>query len=287
MSSVLCVITYAMSNPKYNNTQPFAQERNNNVNFNYVWDQPTLNWIPEQTSSISSQYILANAKSFINKFGSNPDINQSVSITSPETIWDGSSEYLFPPDTSTSIQMVSSSNNDSQEIVIQGLDADFKEQSWSGNLNGNTFVQVPSPYKWTRIFRVYNNGSTDLEGDVEISQAGVPSNIYAKILNGNNQTLMSVYTIPADYTGYLTKYQTTAHNSQSSSEIGYTIHMKTRELGKVFRVKSITSAGTSHEVTKKFDFPNLLPPKTDIIFNAVSANGNNGSVDVEFNIALL
>lgn len=276
-----------MANQVYSDTHPFAHERNTNVNFNYVWDAPNNQWIPQQESSINLDYILNNAKSFINKFGSNPDVSQSVSITSPETIWDGSSEYIFPPDTSTSIQMVSTSSNDLQEIVIEGLDENFNLQSWSGNLNGTSFVQVPMPFKWTRVFRAYNNGSTDLEGDVEISQVGVPSNIYAKILDGNNQTLMSIYTIPADCTGYLTKYQTTAHNSQSSSEIGYTIHMKTREFGKVFRVKSITSAGTSHEVTKEFTFPNALPPKTDIIFNAVSANGNNGSVDVEFNIALL
>lgn len=276
-----------MSNPKYNNTQPFAQERNHNVNFNYIWDEPTQHWIPQQASSISSEYILANAKSFINKFGSNPDVGQSVSLTAPESVWDGSTKYEFPPDTAVGVQMTSSSNNDFQEIVIEGLDADFNQQSWSGNLNGTGFVQVPMPYKWSRIFRAYNNDSSDLEGDVSISLIGAPTTIYAKILDGNNQTLMSLYTIPADCTGYLTKYQTTAHNPSSASEIGYTIHMKTREFGKVFRVKSITSAGTSHEVTKDFNFPNVLPPKTDIIFDVVSANGNNGAVDVEFNIALL
>jgi len=29
-----------------------------------------------------------------------------------------------------------------------------------------------------------------------------------------------------------------------------------------------------------------LPPKTDIIFNIVSANGNNGAVNADFDIAL-
>ena len=276
-----------MANQVYNNTHPFAHERNTNVNFNYVWDEPNAQWIPQQESSITLDYILNNAKSFINKFGSNPDVSQSVSETSSESVWDGSVHYEFPPDIGTSIQMVSSSSNDNQEVIIQGLDENFNEQSWSGNLNGNSFVQIPSPYKWTRVFRAYNNGSVDLDGDLEITQAGVSSNVYAKILAGNNQTLMSIYTIPANYTGYITRYQATAHNSQSSSDIGYTMQMKTREFGKVARVKSITSVGTSHEVTKDFKFPNKLEPKTDIIFELVSANGNNGSVNVEFNIALL
>ena len=37
-----------MSNQKYSNTNPFAHERNTNVNFNYVWDENDSNWIPMQ-----------------------------------------------------------------------------------------------------------------------------------------------------------------------------------------------------------------------------------------------
>ena len=40
-------------------------------------------------------------------------------------------------------------------------------------------------------------------------------------------------------------------------------------------------------MNKDLTFPIRLNPKTDIKFDVVSANGNNGSVDVEFNIALL
>lgn len=274
-----------MENPKYNNTEPFAHSRNTNVNFNYVWDRPSQHWIPEQISTISSEYILANAKSFINKFGNNPDVSQAVSTTAPETIWDGSTEYEFPPNSATGIQVKSNNTGDTQDIVIQGLDENFLEKTWSGTLNGSTEVNVDG--SWTRVFRAYNNDTSGFVGDINIHASGDDTKPYAKILNDNNQTLMSIYTIPADCTGYLTKYQATAHNPQSASEIGYTLHMKTREFEKVFRVQSITSAGTSHEVTKEFIFPNMLPPKTDIIFDVVSANGNNGSIDVEFNIALL
>ena len=274
-----------MKNPKYNNTQPFAQERNNNVNFNYVWDEPTEHWIPEQASSLSLSYILNNAKDFINKFGNNPNVSQSVSLTSPESVWDGSTQYTFPPDAGTGIQVKSDSTLDTQDVIVQGLDENFEEQTWSGALNGSSAVDVDGT--WTRVFRAYNNDSVDMVGIINIHASGDDTTSYAQIIDGNNQTLMAIYTIPANCTGYLTKYQTTAHNPQSSSEIGYTIHTKTREFGKAFRVKSICSAGTSHEVTKEFAFPNMLPPKTDIIFDIVSANGNNGSVDVDFNIALI
>ena len=98
---------------------------------------------------------------------------------------------------------------------------------------------------------------------------------------------MSIYSIPADYTGYLIKYKASAFNPQSSSSIGYTLQMKVREFGKIFRVQSITSVGTNHESAHNFPFPIKLEPKSDIIFNVVSANGNNGAVNVDFDIALL
>lgn len=280
-----------MSNKNYTDTSPsfglnnLKSENNKNISFNYIWDEDEQYWTPETKSNLAVDYIINNAKATIHKFGSNSDITSSVSVANPETIWDGSSEYEFPLDLGESIQVESSNTGDSQEIIVQGLDENFLEQSWTGNLNGTSAVNVQG--LWSRVFRAFNNDSSDISGDINIFKSGDTSKSYAQILNGNNQTLMSVYTIPANYTGYLIKYQATAHNSQSSSEIGYTLQMKTREEGKVFRVKSTTSVGTSFEVSKDYLFPLKLEPKTDIIFNAVSANGNNGAINVDFDIALL
>ena len=139
-----------MSNKKYPNTAPFAHERNTNVNFNYVWDESQSNWIPQTQSSITLDYILNNAKDFVHKFGSNPNVSQNVSLTNPETIWDGSSPYPFPSDTGTSIEIVSTDNNDNQEIFIQGLDQNFDLQEVTATLNGTIPVSVSGT--WTRVF---------------------------------------------------------------------------------------------------------------------------------------
>lgn len=273
-----------MSNKHYPNTAPFAHERNTNVNFNYVWDQPTEHWIPQTQSSINLDYILNNAKDFVHKFGSNPDVDQGVSVAEPETIWDGSNPYPFPSDTGTSIEIVSTDNGDDQEIFIQGLDQNFNLQEATATLNGVNPVSVSGT--WTRVFRSYNAGNTDILGNVSIRNS-TTLQVYAQILDGNNQTLMSIYTIPADCTGYLIKYKATAFNPQSASTIGYTLQMKVREFGKIFRVQSITSVTTSSESVHHFPFPIKLEPKSDIIFNVVTANGNNGAVNVDFDIALL
>lgn len=273
-----------MSNKKYPNTRPFAHERNTNVNFNYVWDESDSNWIPQTQSSLTFDYILNNAKDFVHKFGSNPNVSQSVSVANPEAIWDGSNPYSFPNNSGVSIEIISTDAGDNQEIFIQGLDQNFDLQETTATLNGLNPVSVSGT--WTRVFRSYNIGNTDVSGDVSIRGVS-DQEAYAQILDGNNQTLMSIYTIPADCTGYLIKYKVTAFNPQSASDIGYTIQMKVREFEKTFRVQSITSVGTSHESVHNFPFPIKLEPKSDIIFNVVSANGNNGAVNVDFDVALL
>ena len=274
--------------PTIPNAWRISPNRNHSVVFNYIWDEENEYWRAEQKGEGGSysDYISSNFDSYIHKFGSNPVVGSSVSDENPTTVWDGNNDdlYTFPPDVATGVQLSSSENTDNQELIVQGLDENFYEQSWTGNINGTGIVDIDG--SWSRIFRAFNNDSVDLSGDVTIHPSGDDSIAYAKILSSNNQTLMAIYTIPADATGYLMKYQTTANNPNSSSEIGYTLKLKTREFGKAFRTKEKDSVGTSYSLSKELSFPSLLPPKTDIKFDIVSANGNNGSVNVDFDIAL-
>ena len=278
-----------MSNQKYPNTNPFAHERNTNVNFNYVWDENDSNWIPQSESSITSSYILSNAKNFVHKFGSVKGISSNAKQDKPYTICDQSSDvavddgkYIFPNDAGESLNIVSSENDDAEKIIVIGLNENFEEKEEEITLTGTTPLALSG--KWSRVFRAYNNGVNDLVGDISIKGL---VNTYAKILAGNNQTLMALYTIPADCTGYLLKHTITAQNISSASAIGFTIDIQVREKDKVFRVLARTSAGTDYSIQEDYPFPLKLEPKSDIIFNVISANGNNGSVNADFDIALL
>ena len=74
---------------------------------------------------------------------------------------------------------------------------------------------------------------------------------------------------------------------QSLKHIHFTAQIRTREFGKVFRVREIVSFGTSSRHTKEvLQFPTKLQPKTDIIFNVVNSDGNNGAVNADFDVAL-
>lgn len=263
----------------------FAPGRNAAVSYNYAWDEKNSYWTPLKSTSLSYDNIVGQASDFIHKFGSNPDISNTVSSTSPETVWDGSNEYTFPPDSGTGIQIKSSQGADAQEFVVQGLDENFELQTWTGNLNGTSDVDVDGT--WTRVFRAFNNDSSEIAGNINIHASGDALTSYAQVLLGNDQTLMSLYTIPANYTGYLCNYNLSAHNAGSATVIGYTVQLKTRNYGKVFRVQEVAAVTTENSYKRSYPFPLTLAPKTDILINVVSANGNNGSVNSDFDIALL
>ena len=280
-----------MANQEYTNTKPIwlnpLYAPRANVKFNYVWDAVANQWIPmvqQEGQEGSYDQILNNMQKHVHKFGSHPNVPQNAAFDNPYTIWDGESNYLFPSDAGESMEVVSTDASDNQSTYVEGLDENFQSKTEIINLNGTT--PVPLTGLWSRVYRAYNNDSINYAGDICVQKTS-SQNIYAKILKGNNQTLMSVYTIPSEYVGYLLKFTITAQNIGSSSAIGFTIHMLTREYGKVFRVLARTSAGTSYSIQEDYPFPLKLEPKTDILFNVVNANGNNGSINCDFDIALL
>jgi len=270
--------------PRFDDAGELVPHRNFTIPFNYVWDQTILRWVPMTAGGSYAGGITAQASDFVHKFGSNPELKQqSLSISNPETIWDGSFNYTFPSDSGEPLKVASTDNLDNQEIVVIGLDENFIEKTWTGNLTGQTPVDLDG--LWTRVYRMYNNDSASLTGDAEVKKFDL-SECYAKMLDGNNQTLMALYTIPADKIGYLTKYSLSAQNTSSAATIHFTAQIRTREFGKVFRTREIVSFGTSHDTERILQFPTPLPPKTDIIFQVVSSDGNNGAVNADFDIAL-
>lgn len=270
-----------MAEPNYNSHIEQAPSRNHNVNYNYVWDNGNSYWTPMSVNSYDS--ILGQAKSNIHKFGSNSNVPNQVSIESPVTAWDFQTNYNFPDDIGESLFIVSADPADiGQEITVVGLDENFSSKQQTINLNGTTNLALNG--SWSRVFRVYNSGSIELAGDISV--LNVNGDIYAYLMPENNQTLMALYTIPAEYTGYLMKFHCSAQNT-SSAAINYTIHLKTREFGKVFRTRKIISCSTNQSDEETLLFPLELPAKTDIIFQIIGADGNGGAVNADFDIALL
>lgn len=236
--------------------------------------------------------------SYIHKFGQAPDFDTADGVI---TIWDGANDgtvalmdYIYS--TTADIDSISSSDaGDTQTVEVLGLDASYHEVTQTVTLNGQTRVALATPL--FRIFRFKNTGTTNFAGQVYVYvntalTAGVPTDttkIRAAVNDGNNQTLMAIYTVPAGYTAYVRDWY--ASTSGASKNSSYIIDFYVRPLGQVFQLKhraSIQDGGTTY-IQHKYEEPEMFTEKTDIEMKVQSTEvGATGcSVSAGFDIVLI
>lgn len=204
----------------------------------------------------------------IHKFGRNSAPANGVE----ETVWDGSTIYPWSTTWflgSAKVFLKSSATGDeSKTIFIQGLDADYNLQSETVTLDAaDSTVGVESANTYVRLFRMYNNGSTPLVGDVSALYGSAVGTEVAKILIGQEQTLMCVYTIPAGHTAYLLKY-----DFSGSANAAIASRLLFCEYGGVFRIQHSGAVYGGHYVYE-FQVPLPIPEKADIDLRLTASTG--------------
>jgi len=205
----------------------------------------------------------------VSKFGQNSNIS-----TVYEDIWDVGGTYNYPANGTAPITYIDSDDAlDTEPVEVQGLDITGALTVQTKTLTGTTPVELDTPL-W-RVFRMKNMGTSDFVGNVQAVNTA-DTVIYAQIQNGNNQTLMALYTIPLGKTGYLQQ----GTNSLIGSNRDYTISgkMMMRPYGGVFQLKrtfGLQSDGTSYMIMP-FPVPGKVPALTDIKVSAMSSAAGGG-----------
>lgn len=215
--------------------------------------------------------------SIVDKFGQNDGLNTSTY----EDIWDVGGDYPYP--TSATITEIVSTATDSVDIEVQGLSSDGTLTVQTVTLTGITPVALTTPL-W-RVFRLKNVGVADLVGNASVENTANDT-VFAKIIDGNNQTLMALYTIPKGETGYLVQGTATMAGTKNA----YVIAGKfaTRNYGGVFQLKrtfGVHSTGTSSIV---FNFPlySKILALTDIKVGGISTL-TDGVLNATFQILII
>ena len=195
------------------------------------------------------------------KFGVNPAI-QNVE----ETVWEGGGLYVYP--SSALIMTVASASGATDNgvvITISGLDADYNEQSETVTLAGSGTATTTKSF--LRVNRGFVAGSQAPAGAVTVANGGTT---YAYI-NGDNQTLMALWTVPAGYTGFITQLDVTVLTEQNN-KFG-NIRLVTREPGGVFRTQEAFSVEQG-PISLPYSIPVHIPEKTDIEYRAIASGAN-------------
>lgn len=228
----------------------------------------------------------------IDKFGENPEIDTGTS----EDVWEGGGTYVYDAFGTAPILYLSGDNvlDVDMPIKITGLDIDGNEVEQVLSMNGQTVVNLTTPL-W-RVYRMENEGD---EGESLIGKAychtdpspinGVPlpANVRALINDGNNQSLMALYTIPKGKVGFLFRgeFGTSRAQATGAAECAY----YSRRLGKLFKLKKridVANSGLSTYQDLR-SFPDIIPALTDIKLRVESVSANGMGVVGTFDILLV
>ncbi len=197
---------------------------------------------------------------------------------------------------SSSTADVLTSGTGAWTIRISGLDANYLEVDEDVNMNGTTLVTTTTAF--LRVFRVrVLTAGTGLvnAGDIYIHNntvgtptAGVPDDAtktYAKVLATNGQTLMTIYTVPANMVGRIStaSWQSGATSGTAKDS---TLSIFTRENATANAAWNIKGRSAGFSNAGDFDGMEYLeiPAKTDIKGTVVSSGA--AGVSINFTMSL-
>lgn len=214
--------------------------------------------------------------SHIHKFGAVPAMSQNQT----GTVWDVD-DTLYPWtafDTAGVLTIPAVNASDNGVIVsVFGLDDNFDLVSENFTVSNSGTTTGTETFK--RVYRAYMSDGITNVGNINIQRGGTT---VARIRAGSAQTLMSIYTIPNGYTGYLLKGQMSCQAGADA-----TGNMFVKYYGQsAFRIgHSFEVSGAGGSYTYDFRVPLQIPSKSDIDIRA-SVRTNNARVSASFDIIL-
>jgi hypothetical protein len=223
----------------------------------------------------------------IHKFGAVPSMSQDTN----GTIWD-ENDTIYPWATIDAngvltVSVVESNNEsntstaqDGDTVEIQGLDGNYNLQIETVTISGSSATTINN---FKRVFRARFIAATGFDPNTKriLIKSGVTT--VAKILEDLGQTLMSVYTIPAGFTGYLMRLDVTAQGTATGS---FKLFARPGGVGS-FQLKHVAEVnGVGGPYQLEYPIPQSFPEKTDIDAR-MHTFSNNGRYTCTFDILLV
>lgn len=214
--------------------------------------------------------------SHIHKFGAVPAMSQNQT----GTVWDvNDTIYPWSAFNTAGVLTVPAVNaSDNGKIIrVYGLDDNYDEITETFTISSTGTTTGTKTFK--RVYRAYvTDGVTNI-GNINVQRGGTT---VLRITAGKGQTLMSIYTVPRGFTGYLLKG---TMSCQAGADA--TGDMFVRYFGQSsFRVgHSFEVSGAGGQYTYDFGVPIQIPAKSDIDVRA-TVRSNNARITGAFDLIL-
>ena len=192
----------------------------------------------------------------------------SAVSTSFVSVWENNAAYVFPTVASTMVVSSSSASDTAVSVQIFGLDTSYNRITEVVALNGTSDVTTTKTY-W-RINNVITTAGAAV-GTIYVKNAG--GTTYAQITIGSGKTNMSVYTVPAGYTAYLTQFDAFSSTSVTSGVFATFRGLLTSSTG-ISNVVLQAPFLNTYAVTRPYPIPVL--EKTDLQLQCKSSGAGLG-----------
>ena len=240
-------------------------------------------WVRENIDDVGLNISrgLIDGISHINKFGRNIDVD-----TGSETVWEGGGIINYSATANIS-HIVSSSASDTFNVTVVGLDTNWNEVEQTVALAGTDGQALTTSLR--RCYRMWNASATAAVGTVQCGVSDTTSsfsaaNLRAQITIGYEQSLMAVYTVPANKTAYLVDWFAEIDKASGAGAVDFSIFA--REDGGVFRIKEQQGTQTtgSSVLNRTYTVYPSFPGKTDI---EIRAEGSTTNFDISAGFDLI
>jgi len=208
-------------------------------------------------------------------FGQNPAVGATL-----EDIWAFGGRHTEIA-TAATLHVSSSSDSDTFDIEVIGLDADWAPQTVTQTLAGKTETVVGTAKTWIRVFSIHNVSATAAVGDVycyldDTVAAGVPqtqAKVQLKMPIGYEKSMAARISVPAGMTGRIIQISTFIAAAAASE-----IRVLYRKFGEVAKVRRIINVYFNGEEID-YVIPLGCSAKSDVF---VLAKGS-GAISAELN----
>jgi hypothetical protein len=200
----------------------------------------------------------------LNVFGYSTSVTNAAFIPA----WENTAAYVFPTVASTMVVSSSSASDTAVTVLIDGLNASYSRITESVTLNGTTDVATTQAF--FRINSVITTAGNAV-GTIYVKNAG--GTTYAQIAIGSGKTNMSVYTVPAGYTAYLTQFDAFSSTSVTSGVYATFRALRTSSTG-VNNVVLQVPFLNDYSITRPY--PLIVPEKTDNQWQCKSSGAGLG-----------
>jgi hypothetical protein len=192
-----------------------------------------------------------------------------VGSTAYGPLWEGltsaGGNYPFPTTAGVIIVVSDSASDTAVTMLISGLDVNYEPITESVALNGTTIVTTTQSF-W-RINKVTTTAGNAV-GNVTFTRGAT---VIAKVTAGLGQTQMSVYTVPAGYSLYLTYFQADGNTTTTSGAYMNTRLRTTLRPSGVVLVSGQTTYLTNLQLP--YGVPVEIEEKTDFEFQFLGSGG--------------